>query len=113
MSESFFTPNEKVSTGDLIVFFRKMQIVFHHAFPVITQLKLLALDTSNNVLREAILDMEKDFLEGASLTQIFEKHDNIFSPVTIALINAGEETGSLTAILGDIVLMLQTEKENQ
>ena len=67
-----------------------------------------AKETADNAqLRDIITEIHRDVSDGASLSGTMKRYPNVFSPLYISLISAGEETGDLVAAYTKLIAYLK------
>ena len=114
-SRSFFERLEKqmfsrgVEARDVIVFCRQMYTLTKAGVPVVKALTYLIDSTSSPVMISSIRGVIKSISSGQTLTQSFAKYPNIFSPIFISIIDAGENSGQLEAAFLQISEHLELE----
>ncbi len=101
----------RVSTKDRIVFTRQMATLINAGLPLAQSLRTLADQTENKRLVAIINDILASVEGGSSLSESFSKHREVFNDVYIALIAAGEVSGTLDEALERIAS--QQEKDSE
>ena len=86
---------KKPKPRDLSVFCRQFVSILNAGVPVVAALEMLAEQTENKTLREALTDIRLAVEIGESLTSAMSAHINIFGSMLISLVSAGEASGSL------------------
>jgi len=89
---------ERVSSRDVMLFSRQLSTLFEAQVPLVQAFKTLAGESENIPLREAIGEILEDISGGASLSQAFSRHPNIFSQFYVNMVRAGEESGKLSEV---------------
>ncbi|MCX6811815.1 MAG: type II secretion system F family protein [Candidatus Berkelbacteria bacterium] len=77
------------------------------AYNLTDALKVIAGQTKNTYLRDAVEEIAKDVESGFSLSTALAKHRNIFNRVFIAVVRSGEASGKLSAVLEDMAVDLE------
>jgi type IV pilus assembly protein PilC len=85
----------KVRTKDKIVFTRQFATLIGAGLPLSTSLRTVADQTENDAMKRVIEDVLANVEGGRTLTESFSKFPDIFDHVYLALIKAGETSGSL------------------
>lgn len=104
---------QKITSEDIMVFNRQMQIVYSVGIPIIRGMLMVAEQTTNPSLKKIIHEIIKDISEGSSLNEAMGKHDWVFDPVYINLIRVGEATGELQSMLDRASKMIETRSEQK
>lgn len=86
----------KPKSRDMSVFCRQFVSIVDAGVPVISALQMLSEQTQNKRLREAIIDCRKSIEKGSTLADAMRQHTDIFSKIFITLVEAGEQSGSLS-----------------
>jgi type IV pilus assembly protein PilC len=99
----------KVTTKDKIVFTRQFATLIGAGLPLANSLRTVADQTQNKAMKAVIEDILASVEGGKSLADAFSKHPDTFDKVYLALIAAGEMSGTLDESLKR--LALQQEKD--
>lgn len=89
----------RVSTKDRIVFIRQLATLINAGLPLAQSLRTVQDQTENKKLKSVVQDVISSIESGKSLSESFAKHPKYFSDVFIALIAAGEVSGTLDQAL--------------
>lgn len=87
-----------VSTTQMVFFFKQLSFMLRAGLPVIQALQLSQTQVGKGRLRLVISEMVTDIENGNPLSKAMAKHDEVFPPLAINLMAAGESTGSLDAV---------------
>lgn len=93
--QSFRKILEGVGQKDLMVFFRQLATLIDARVPIASSLNTIEEQFDNKYFRMVIREIADDIEDGMPFSEALEKHKNIFSPLTINMIRAGEVSGSL------------------
>lgn len=92
---------------DLIQFFVQMQQMQTAGVPILDALNDVR-DTSDNPrMRDIVSDIHRDVSDGLALSEAMQKHEKVFKPLYVSLIQAGEETGDLEASYAQLIKYLK------
>ncbi len=109
-SENFFTQfTGRVRTKDRVVFTRQLSTLIAAGLPLSQSLRTLVDQTPNSRLRGVIQELIASIEGGRSLYESFSKHPQVFDPLFLALVSAGEASGTLDDSLQRIAT--QQEKD--
>lgn len=86
---------EGVSTKELVAFFRQFAVLIDAKVPVTASLVAIAEETENSYFRIILKEIKDDVDDGMALSEAFGKHPEIFTPLIVNLIRAGEISGGL------------------
>src|SRR5436190_1420313 len=86
---------KRVKAGDLAVFSRQLATMITSGMSILRSLYVLEEQTENKFLRETIVAVRKDVEAGLSLSDSMARHRKVFSPLFVAMTQAGEAGGVL------------------
>lgn len=86
---------EGVGSRELVIFFRQLATLIEAKVPVTSSLQSVAMQTSNEYLRSVAHDMSNDIEDGMPFSESLERHNDIFDPLIINMVKAGEISGGL------------------
>ena len=92
-------------------FSRTLGLLLRAGVPVLQALDIVAGATGNEVLARAALDVKQSVKSGESISRPLEDHD-VFPPMVVQMINVGEDTGALDAMLDKISDFYDQEVES-
>lgn len=93
--KSFQKILQGVSQKELMVFFRQLATLIEARVPIVSSLGTIGEQSDNKYLRIIIKEISDDIEDGMPFSEALEKHQDIFSALTINMIRAGEVSGSL------------------
>ncbi len=99
----------RVPTKDRIVFTRQFATLIAAGLPLARSLKTAAEQASSKAMSAVIEDVSASVESGKSLSDSFAKHPDVFNDLYIALVAAGEMSGTLDVALTR--LAAQDEKD--
>lgn len=99
----------RITTKDRIVFTRQLATLIGAGLPLSQSMRTVLEQTDNKRLRSVIEDIIGSIEGGKSLTDSFSKHPEVFDKVFLALIAAGEASGTLDESLKRVAA--QQEKD--
>ncbi len=85
----------RITTKDKIVFTRQLATLIGAGLPLAQSLHTVLEQTQNKQLQSIVQDISASVEGGKSLSESFAKHANVFDAVFIALVTAGELSGTL------------------
>lgn len=97
----------RITTKDRIVFLRQMATLIGAGLPLAQSLRTVADQTQNKRLQAKIQEIIADVEGGKSLSKAFGKHPDVFDKIVLALVAAGEASGTLDESLRRVA----TQKE--
>jgi type IV pilus assembly protein PilC len=99
----------RITTKDKIVFTRQLATLIGAGLPLSQSMRTVLEQTENKRLQAVVEDIVTSIEGGKSLTDSFAKHPEVFDKVFLALIAAGEASGTLDESLRR--LAAQQEKD--
>lgn len=90
----------RVKRKDMVVFTRQLATLLEARIPLNNALKTLYKQTSQPILKEAVLQLSEDIDAGLSLSQSMERQDRVFPSFYIEMTRAAEITGNLDEVIG-------------
>jgi type IV pilus assembly protein PilC len=100
---------KKVKPKSLQVFARQLATMIEAGVSVVAALVTLEEQTDDKYLREVIGDVRADVESGVVLSKAFARHPKVFNRLFIAMVEAGESSGTLDTVLDRVAT--QVEKE--
>jgi type IV pilus assembly protein PilC len=86
---------DRVTSKDLVVFFRQLAILIEARVPIVVALTAIGEQTSGSFLKIILEEAIKDIEDGVTLSDALAKHKEVFSSLVINIIKAGEASGNL------------------
>lgn len=94
-----FKRERAVKPADIAQFTRQMATMVKAGVPLVQAFDIVADGTRHEKLRELVLAIRDDVSAGTGFAQALRKHPRHFDPLYCALIEAGEASGTLEAML--------------
>jgi type IV pilus assembly protein PilC len=105
------TAFKKVKPKALQVFARQFATMIGAGVSVVQALVTLEEQTDDKYLAEVIADVRSDVEGGVILSKALARHPKVFNRLFVAMVEAGESSGTLDTVLDRVAL--QIEKETQ
>src|SRR6266511_3368905 len=105
------TAFKKVKPKSLQVFTRQLATMIEAGVSVVAALVTLEAQTEDKYLAEVIAEVRAEVEAGMVLSAAFAQHPKVFNRLFIAMIEAGESSGTLDSVLDRVAM--QIEKETQ
>lgn len=97
----------RITTKDKIIFLRQLSTLIGAGLPLAQSLRTVTEQTENKKLQEIIQDILADVEGGKPLSRAFSKYPDVFDTIVVALVTAGEASGTLDEALRRVA----TQKE--
>jgi len=92
--------DRRVRQKDFILFNQELMYLLRAGYPVLRSLELVISRTKNLNLKDVLMQVAGDVRSGRTLSEAFTPFQERFSPVYIASLLAGEQSGSLPQAIG-------------
>lgn len=100
---------KRVKANDLAIFSRQLSTMISSGMSILRSLYVLEEQTENKFLKETIIAVRKDVEAGLSLSDSMARHPKVFSPLFVAMTQAGETGGVLEDALMRVADQLQKD----
>lgn len=97
----------RITSKDKIVFLRQLATLIGAGMPLSQSLHTVTEQTQNKQLQRIVEDITTYIESGHTLSDAFARYPNVFDPIIIALVKAGEASGTLD----DALRRIATQKE--
>src|SRR5437763_396208 len=84
---------KRVKANELAVFSRQLSTMISSGMSILRSLYVLEEQTEGKFLKETIVAVRKDVEAGLSLSDSMSRHPKVFSPLFVAMTQAGEAGG--------------------
>lgn len=105
---SIFSKGSRITTKDRITFTRQMATLIGAGLPLASSLRTVVEQTQNKSMKSIVEEILANVESGKSLYEAFSNHPAVFNGVYLALIQAGETSGTL-----DIALKRLADQEEK
>ncbi|WP_027360121.1 type II secretion system inner membrane protein GspF [Desulforegula conservatrix] len=103
---SFFS--KSVKTSELAIFTRQLASLIASGFPLVSAIGALIAQLSNPFFQKKISQIKEAIEEGQSFAGSLEEHSDIFNPVYINMVKAGESSGTLDLVLDRLASIIES-----
>lgn len=100
---------ERVKAAELTVMTRQLATMVDSGMTILRALYVLEAQTENELLQKTIVEIRKDVEAGLALSEAMARHPKVFSPLFVAMTEAGETGGVLDAALLRVADQLEKE----
>jgi MSHA biogenesis protein MshG len=109
-STGFSLGQPRVRLEEIVMLSRQLRTLTRAGVPILRGLQGLAETTTNATLSTTLHDVHKQLQGGRELHAAFARHPKVFSPLFVALVRVGENTGRLDEAFGHLADYLEVEK---
>jgi MSHA biogenesis protein MshG len=103
----------RVSLDEIVMLSRQLRSLTRAGVPILRGLHGLAETTSNPTLAETLRDIYRQLQNGREFNAALGRHPRVFSPIFVALVRVGENTGRLDEAFGHLADYLEVEKQTR
>lgn len=107
----FLSRFQRVGYGDIVNFTRQLATMVVAGLSIPDALTILRTQTTNQTFGQVINDIEHVIVGGGNLADALAKYPQHFSAIYVALVRAGESSGTLDQVLLRLADTLETERE--
>jgi type IV pilus assembly protein PilC len=100
---------KSVKASELAVFSRQLSTMISSGMSILRALYVLEEQTESKFLKETIVAVRKDVEAGLSLSDAMDRHPKVFSPLFVAMTQAGEMGGVLESALMRVADQLEKD----
>jgi type IV pilus assembly protein PilC len=97
----------KVKTRDVVIITRQFATMINAGLPLVQALQILARQTTNPTIREAVEKVVYEVESGRTLADALKDHPKLFSQLYVNMVSAGEAGGILDTILLRLATFLE------
>ncbi len=102
---------KRVSASDIANFTRQLATMVTAGLSLPEALTILRTQTTNKVFADVLVDVEHQIVGGGNLGDALAKYPKYFSGTFVALVRAGEASGTLDQVLVRLADSLETQRE--
>jgi len=101
----------RVKPSEIAMMTRQLSTLINAGFPLVTAIDSLLPLTKSYLFKKKLTKIKNSIVEGSSFSSALSSHADIFSPLYINMVNAGEASGTLDQVLDRLAAI--TEKQQQ
>ena len=100
-------PPARIKARDILTFTLDMSTILSSGIPITSGLGDLAVASEHSKLKFIIEDILASINAGSSLSAALERHPHVFDTLYVSIVRAGETSGNLDRVLGDLAVFLE------
>ncbi len=93
---------EKITAGDIAIFARQLTTMMGAGVPMVQSFEIVANGMENKSMRDMVMGLKTEVEGGSNLTNSLRKYPEQFDDLFCSLVEAGEQSGTLETLLGEI-----------
>ena len=97
-----FGGKQKITAGDIALFARQLTTMMGAGVPMVQSFEIVATGMDNKSMRDMVLGIKAEVESGSNLTNSLRKYPEQFDDLFCSLTEAGEQSGTLETLLGEI-----------
>ena len=101
--------SDRIGLKDISIMARQLATMISAGLSLLRALTILAEQTENQALARVILDVRSDIEGGRSLSAALGRHPDVFPPLMINMVRAGEVGGFLDSVLSSVASNFESE----
>jgi len=101
----------KITRRQLIVFFMYLEQMAEAGIPIIDTLIEMRNSESSGSLQKILNGLVDDISSGLTLSAAMQEHPSVFGQLIISLVRAGEQTGNMGAVFGELKSIITWQDE--
>ncbi|MDA1334399.1 MAG: type II secretion system F family protein [bacterium] len=109
MNVDFLKKIQRVKLSDKIIFSKNLAVMIGAGLTITRALDALGRETDNKKFSDAIKDLVEQIKKGRAFSEALAEHENIFPPLYVSMVEAGEKSGKLKESL--LVLSSQMQSD--
>jgi type II secretion system protein F len=108
---SAFGQRRRITTSDMATFNRQMADLLTAGVALVKALSILTKQTTNEVMREVVADVNSEVQGGATFADALARHPREFSNLYVAMVRSGEAGGMLPEVLERLADFSESEEQ--
>lgn len=97
-----FGGKQKIEAGDIAIFARQLTTMMGAGVPMVQSFEIVANGMDNKSMRDMVNGIKAEVESGSNLTNALRKYPDQFDDLFCSLTEAGEQSGTLETLLGEI-----------
>ena len=105
-----FLKQDKIRTKDILLFTQKLATLSRAKMELLPSLKVLYDQSDSPAFKNIILKVYNKIKEGEVFSESLQRFPEVFPPLFISIVKAGEATGSMDVALTQLTSFMQTQE---
>ncbi len=94
-----YKPSGRIKSGEITIFSRQLASLLKSGVPILSALNIILEQSENPGLKSILLDIHNAVKDGATFSVVLSRYPRAFSPLYVAMIRTGEDSGTLADVL--------------
>ncbi|CAN5538909.1 type II secretion system F family protein [soil metagenome] len=99
----------KVPLNDQLFFFRQTATMLEAGVPIVQTLHTISGQSGSGKLQDIIKETAASVEQGMPISHILQRYPEVFTPITVSMVRAGEDGGILDATMAQVADYLEKE----
>lgn len=99
----------KVPLRDQLFFFRQTATMLDAGVPIVQTLHTISGQSGSGKMQEVIKETALAVEQGQPMSYVFQRYPEVFTPITVSMVRAGEDGGILDATMAQVADYLEKE----
>lgn len=104
-----FGRRKRIKLQDIVDMCRRFSVMYGAGMSLLECLSMLAQDNESQKLADVLQDIHDRISQGSNVGDAFSRHPDVFSPLFIDLLRAGEKAGKFDYVLSQLAEYLEQE----
>ncbi len=100
---------KKIKPKSLQVFSRQLATMIEAGVSVVAALVVLEEQVDDKYLKQVVTEVRSDVESGVILSRAFARHPRVFNRLFVAMVAAGESSGTLDTVLDRVAMQIESE----
>lgn len=109
VSSLLLSLGRSVNNKDLLVFFKQLGVLISAGVPIYESLVAVEEQLVEGHLRTVVASLKREIELGASLSEALARHPQVFTPLMVSMVAAGERGGVMDDVISKIAAFLEKD----
>lgn len=108
-TSQIFGQRKRIKLQDIVSMCRRFSIMYRAGLNLMDCISLLAKENESKKLSDILQDVHRTIAKGSSIADAFSKYKDVFSPLFVNMLRAGEIAGKLDYVLGESATYMEKQ----
>ncbi len=100
----------RVKSSEISMMTRQLATLINAGFPLVTAIDNLLPQTTSYLFKKKLTKIKNSIVEGNSFSSALSSHSDIFSPLYVNMVNAGEASGTLDQVMERLADIMEKQQ---
>lgn len=106
--KDYFT-HDGIALDDLLIFARQLATMLEAGVTLLRSLDVIVTQVESRKFHKILMVIKQDVEQGSSLSNALAKHEKVFNPFWVSLVEVGEASGTMPLVLEKLAFYLEQE----